>query len=183
MCKHRNNVVCILRMALSAKMRWRLLHGGKNLQYGNFQWAGNAECKHKQINLPPIKCIKKKNISKSNEKEYENQMLTRRNVPKNHIWRISVWEEAHLATCSVHYGKSPPSQQQRYNEDDDDDHCHGFLILKMHPPSFQFTIFKIQQPIFDFRKSYLDRWWLSVLIISSASSLQWPSECEAIMLQ
>ena len=31
--------------------------------------------------------------------------------------------EAHLATCSVHYGKSPPSQQRRYNDDDvyDDD--------------------------------------------------------------
>ena len=26
--------------------------------------------------------------------------------------------EAHLATCSVHYGESPPSQQRRYIDDD-----------------------------------------------------------------
>ena len=73
MCKHRNNIICILRMALSAKMRWRLLHGGKNPQYGEFQWLGNAKCANKQINLSP------------NQKMYESA--------ESGVWRVAlgVW--------------------------------------------------------------------------------------------
>ena len=83
--------MCISKLELSAKMCWRLLHGGKNLQYGNFQWAGNAECKHKQINLPPIKCIKK---------TFQNQMKTKKickpNVNKKKCTKKSYLKDLRL---------------------------------------------------------------------------------------
>ena len=81
MCKHRNNVMCILRMALSAKMRWRLLHGGKNPQYGEFQWLGNAKCANKQINLSP------------NQKMYESAESGVGRVALG-VWGGPVWQHA-----------------------------------------------------------------------------------------
>ena len=124
-------------MALSAKMRWRLLHGGKNPQYGEFHWLGNAKCANKQINLSP------------NQKMYESA--------ESGVWRVAlgvwggpIWQHAvsimenHLQTnkykeiprslnnsrwcsysfCCFHTKKLPPTGRWEYKKCRD---FHSFL--------------------------------------------------------
>ena len=131
MCKHRNNVMCILRMALSAKMRWRLLHGGKNPQYGEFQWLGNAKCANKQINLSP------------NQKMYEsaesgvwrvalgvwggpiwqhavsimeNHLQTNKGYTKKYRDLYIIQSDAHILFCCFHTKKIPPTGRWEYKK-------------------------------------------------------------------